>query len=83
MKADITGNNDIVRINDMIDTLERRISDMAGLLELVSTGAGNLNGGSDTYESNCINVVKDYLSLINKTDIPKLHDMLRHLAETE
>lgn len=83
MKADITRNDDIVRINDMIDALESKISNIVGLLELVNTGAENINGTNDTYELSSINVLKDYLLLINKTDISKVHDMLRQLIETE
>lgn len=80
---DMENKNELIRIDDMINTLESKISNISGLLELISAGTQNINKSGDTYELDSINVLKDYLSMISKTDIPKLHDMLRQLIDNK
>lgn len=83
MENIISQKDELIRIDDMINTLESKISNISGLLELISAGTQNINKTGDTYELDSINVLKDYLSMISKTDIPKLHDMLRQLIDNE
>ncbi len=83
MENGISIKEELLRIDDMLDMLENKISNVAGLLELVSMGAQNTNKTGDAYELDSINVLKDYLSMINKTDIPKVHDMLKQLIKRE
>ena len=83
MENNISKKNEIILIDDMINDLESKIYNMIGLLELAGMGIGHIDSTNNSYELSSMNVLKDYLSLINKTDIPKLHEMLKQLSERE
>jgi len=52
-----------------------------GLLELVEMGAKNIGSAEDAYEISSINVLKNYLTLLNKTDVQELKERVKQLKE--
>jgi len=72
---------EIIRISDMVDSIENKIFSIIGLLELVEMGAKNICEAEDAYEISSINVLKNYLTLLNKTDIHELQERVKQLKE--
>lgn len=68
-------------LGDMVDVVERKLYNIAGLLELVCMGIESLDHENDSYELSSLNVVRDYVSDMNKTDISGIHVMLSELKK--
>lgn len=68
-------------LGDMVDVVERKLYNIAGLLELVCMGIESLDHENDSYEMSSLNVVRDYVSDMNKTDISGIHVMLSELKK--
>lgn len=69
------------RLDDMVDVVERKLHNIVGLLELVYLGIESLNHEDDSYELSSLNIMQEYLSNVNKTDVSKLHVMLSELKK--
>lgn len=69
------------KLDDLVDTVEAKIHNLAGLLELMDLGIRTINKTEDSYELSSMNIIRDYLKAIEKTDMPLLHEKLASLQE--
>lgn len=69
------------RLEDVIDSIEKKLHNTAGLLELIRSGMERLNGQEDTYETSSLCILEEYLLAINGTEIAKLQTMLTEMKE--
>ncbi len=72
---------EIIYICDIVDAIENKLCSIVGLLELVEMGAKEIGNTEDAYEISSINVLKNYLTLLNKTDIQELKERVKKLRE--
>jgi len=72
---------EIIHISDMVDSIENKIFSIIKLLELVEAGAKEIGDIEDAYEMSSMNVLKNYLTLLNKTDIHELQERVKQLKE--
>ncbi len=73
--------NELNRLDDIVNRIEIKIHNLAGLLGLVSIGIDSINRSDETYESASISVVQEYLEAVEKEDIAKLHDKISELQK--
>lgn len=69
------------RLEDVVESIERKLHNTAGLLELVRSGMERLNKQDDTYEISSVTILKEYLLAINDTDIAGIQAMLAGIKE--
>ena len=69
------------RLEDVVDSIERKLHHTAGLLELIRLGMERLYKEEDTYEISSVIVLKEYLLTINNTEIAKIQTMLTEMKE--
>ena len=69
------------RLEDVVDSFERKLYHTAGLLELIRSGMERLNKQDDTYEISSVIVLEEYLLAINDTEIAKIQTMLTEIKE--
>ncbi len=69
------------RLDDIVNSMEFKIHNLAGLLGLVSIGIESINKSDETYESASVSIMQEYLEAIEKEDIAKMHDKLSELKE--
>jgi hypothetical protein len=67
------------RLEDVIDTVEGKLHNTAGLLELISLGMERLNREEDSYETSSMRILKEYLSEVNGTEITKIRTILAEI----
>ncbi len=73
--------NELNRLDDIVNRIEIKIHNLAGLLGLVSIGIDSINRSDETYESASISVVQEYLEAVEKEDIAKLYDKISELQK--
>ena len=56
----------------MVDNIQTKLHNTAGLLELIRLGMERLYKEEDTYEISSVIVLKEYLLTINNTEIAKI-----------
>ena len=56
------------RLEDVVDNIQTKLHNTAGLLELIRLGMERLYKEEDTYEISSVIVLKEYLLTINNTD---------------
>ena len=69
------------RLEDVVDNIQTKLHNTAGLLELIRSGMERLNKQDDTYEISSVIVLKEYLLAINDTEIAKIRIMLTEMKE--
>lgn len=69
------------RLEDVVESIERKLHNTAGLLELVRSGMERLNKQDDTYEISSVTILKEYLLAINDTDIAGIQAILAGIKE--
>ena len=67
------------RLEDVVDSIERKLYHTAGLLELISLGMERLNREEDSYETSSMRILKEYLSEVNGTEITKIRTILAEI----
>ncbi len=65
----------------MVDNIQTKLHNTAGLLELIRLGMERLYKEEDTYEISSVIVLKEYLLTINNTEIAKIQTMLTEMKE--
>ena len=65
------------RLEDVVDNIQTKLHNTAGLLELIRLGMERLYKEEYTYEISSVIVLKEYLLTINNTEIAKIQTMLR------
>ena len=69
------------RLEDVVDNIQTKLHNTAGLLELIRLGVERLYKEEDTYEISSVIVLKEYLLTINNTEIAKIQTMLTEMKE--
>ncbi len=69
------------RLEDVVDNIQTKLHNTAGLLELMRLGMERLYKEEDTYEISSVIVLKEYLLTINNTEIAKIQTMLTEMKE--
>lgn len=69
------------RLEDAAESIERKLHNTAGLLELVRSGMERLNKQDDTYEISSVTILKEYLLAINDTEISRIQAILAGIKE--
>ena len=69
------------RLEDVVDNIQTKLRNTAGLLELIRLGMERLYKEEDTYEISSVIVLKEYLLTINNTEIAKIQTMLTEMKE--
>lgn len=69
------------RLEDVVDNIETKLHNTAGLLELIRLGMERLYKEEYTYEISSVIVLKEYLLTINNTEIAKIQTMLTEMKE--
>lgn len=69
------------RLEDVVDNIQTKLHNTAGLLELIRLGMESLYKEEDTYEISSVIVLKEYLLTINNTEIAKIQTMLTEMKE--
>lgn len=69
------------RLEDVVDNIQTKLHNTAGLLELIRLGMERLYKEEDTYEISSMIVLKEYLLTINNTEIAKIQTMLTEMKE--
>lgn len=69
------------RLEDVVDNIQTKLHNTAGLLELIRLGMERLYKEEDTYEISSVIVLKEYLLTINNTEIAKIQTMLTEMKE--
>ena len=69
------------RLEDVVDNIQTKLHNTAGLLELIRLGMERLYKEEDTYEVSSVIVLKEYLLTINNTEIAKIQTMLTEMKE--
>ena len=69
------------KLGDMVYTVKEKVHDMVGLLELVHLGMMYLDKVDDSYEMCCVNLIKEYLKVIETTDMANLYSKVTELKE--
>lgn len=72
---------ELSRLDDLVDAIELKIHNLAGLLELLYLGIRTLNRVEDSYELCAVNLILNYLEMIETVDILKLHAKVSELKE--
>ena len=65
----------------MVDNIQTKLHNTAGLLELIRLGMERLYKEEYTYEISSVIVLKEYLLTINNTEIAKIQTMLTEMKE--
>lgn len=69
------------RLEDVVDNIQTKLHNTAGLLELIRLGMERLYKEEDTYEISSVIVLKEYLLAINDKEIAKIQTMLTEMKE--
>ena len=69
------------RLEDMVDNIQTKLHNTAGLLELIRLGMERLYKEEYTYEISSVIVLKEYLLAINDKEIAKIQTMLTEMKE--
>lgn len=69
------------RLEDVVDNIQTKLHNTAGLLELIRLGMERLYKEEDTYEISSVIVLKEYLLTINNTEIANIQTMLTEMKE--
>lgn len=69
------------RLEDVVDNIQTKLHNTAGLLGLIRLGMERLYKEEDTYEISSVIVLKEYLLTINNTEIAKIQTMLTEMKE--
>lgn len=69
------------RLEDVVDNIQTKLHNTAGLLELIRLGMERLYKEEYTYEISSMIVLKEYLLTINNTEIAKIQTMLTEMKE--
>ena len=69
------------RLEDVVDNIQTKLHNTAGLLELIRLGMERLYKEEYTYEISSVIVLKEYLLAINNTEIAKIQIMLTEMKE--
>ena len=69
------------RLGDVVDNIETKLHNTAGLLELIRLGMEKLYKEDDTYEISSVIVLEEYLLAINDKEIAKIQTMLTEMKE--
>lgn len=69
------------RLEDVVDNIQTKLHNTAGLLELIRLGMERLYKEEYTYEISSVIVLKEYLLTINNTEIAKIQTMLTGMKE--
>ena len=69
------------RLEDVVDNIQTKLHNTAGLLELIRLGMERLYKEEDTYEISSVIILKEYLSAINDKEIAKIQTMLTEMKE--
>ena len=69
------------RLEDVVDNIQTKLHNTAGLLELIRLGMERRYKEEDTYEISSVIVLKEYLLTINNTEIAKIQTMLTEMKE--
>ena len=69
------------RLEDVVDNIQTKLHNTAGLLELIRLGMERLYKEEYTYEISSVIVLKEYLLTINNTEIAKIQTMLTEMKE--
>lgn len=69
------------RLEDVVDNIQTKLHNTAGLLELIRLGMEKLYKEDDTYEISSVIVLEEYLLAINDKEIAKIQTMLTEMKE--
>ena len=69
------------RLEDVVDNIQTKLHNTAGLLELIRLGMERLYKEEYTYEISSVIVLKEYLLTINNTEIANIQTMLTEMKE--
>lgn len=69
------------RLEDVVDNIQTKLHNTAGLLGLIRLGMERLYKEEYTYEISSVIVLKEYLLTINNTEIAKIQTMLTEMKE--
>ena len=69
------------RLEDVVDNIQTKLHNTAGLLELIRLVMECLYKEEDTYEISSVIVLKEYLLTINNSEIAKIQTMLTEMKE--
>lgn len=69
------------RLEDVVDSIETKLHNTAGLLELIRAGMERLGTQDDTYEISSVVILEEYLLAIKNTEIAKIQTMLTEIKE--
>ena len=69
------------RLEDVVDNIQTKLHNTAGLLELIRLGMEKLYKEDDTYEISSVIVLEEYLLAINYKEIAKIQTMLTEMKE--
>ena len=69
------------RLEHVVDNIQTKLHNTAGLLELIRLGMERLYKEEYTYEISSVIVLKEYLLTINNTEIAKIQTMLTEMKE--
>ena len=69
------------RLEDVVDNIQTKLHNTAGLLELIRLGMERLYKEEYTYEISSVIVLEEYLLTINNTEIAKIQTMLTEMKE--
>lgn len=69
------------RLEDVIDSIEIKLHNTTGLLEIIRLGMERLYKEEYTYEIASVCILAEYLSAVNETEITKIQTMLTEMKE--
>ena len=69
------------RLEDVIDSIEIKLHNTTGLLEIIRLGMERLYKEEYTYEIASVCILAEYLSAINDTEITKIQAILAEIKE--
>ncbi|MCI8358260.1 MAG: hypothetical protein HFI51_08975 [Lachnospiraceae bacterium] len=69
------------RIEDVVDTIEKKLHNTAGIIELMRLGMERLYQEDDLYEISAMSVLEEYLLSMKHTEITKIQNILTEIKE--
>ena len=69
------------KLDDMVDAMEKKLHDIVGLFELICLGMEAISREDDSYELSSLNILREYLYNMKKTDVSRIRVILEELKK--
>lgn len=81
MEENIELKKDLRRLEDVLDTLEQKICNTVGIIELIRMGIERLYKQDDSNEISSLYVLGEYLLTIQNKEITNMRNILTRIKE--